>query len=144
MLCYYYLPHRVYNDAMPGIVETEDISCPQCLSYESDEMWVKVVREEIGAASRRTIIRHLVLIETHHEPVVHFTVCYHDLRRRGLECCFVGFGPTLNNKPLSLEEFITRERSQDQADRSGDELPKVAGYISFLQTITQEDKGLAR
>ena len=134
------MSHRVYIDSLSGIVETPFMACPSCLSYESDEMWVKVVmRRESGFASRRTIVRHLVVIEGHKEPVVHFIICYHDLRKRGLRCCFVGLDSTLHNKPLSLEEFIAKERSIDKLDRSGDCLPQTAGYMLVLQKAISDE-----
>jgi hypothetical protein len=133
----YEQPHRVYVDSLPGIVETPEISCALCLSYLSDDMWVKVVRREIGVASRRTIIRHLALIQTFKNPLVHFIVCDHELRKRGLECCSI-LEATSQNNPMSLKDFVARERARDRINTSGDSLPHNVGYISLLQTMMVE------
>jgi hypothetical protein len=131
-----YQSHRVYIDSLPGVVETPSIDCSTCLSYSSDDMWVHLVRREIGVASRRTIIRHLVLIETLKKPQVHFIVCHHELRKRGLECCSVLSVPnedTWPYKPMSLNDLVARERLRDVWNKSGDYLPRNVGYISLLK-----------
>lgn len=113
-------PHRVYIDSLPAIVETPELACGFCLSYESDDMWVRVVKTESGVASRRTLMRHLVLIETHKEPIIHFVICYHELRKRGLECCVPQLGIP---RDYTFHNFIAYEKAQDRAANLGDELP---------------------
>ena len=112
-----YTPHRLYIDSLPAVVEAPSMQCPACQSYQSDEMQVEEVDRKIGVASRRTILWHKVFVESYESQETHTTVCYHEMRRRGLECCFWLIG-----QKQDFPAFMQSEHFHDRLDQSGDEL----------------------
>ena len=116
------------------------MGCGSCLSYWADDMAVDVFSKEIGVASRRTIIRHVVQIEGFKKPSVHFITCYHELRKRGLQCCFPDSTP-VDGPHISLKCRISKEREVDREGRSGDVLVGVHLFLQGL--ISGEFRGSA-
>ena len=136
------MSHRVYIDSLPGIVETPEMACGLCQSYLSDDMAVSVLSKEIGVASRRTIIRHVAQIQTHKEPAIHFVTCYHELRKRGLECCFASGGNRGDGTSISLKERVEGDRAADRLNRSGDDLNWCHKFLQDLRADLQKRETL--
>ena len=110
------LYHRVYVDTL-GVVESPQMECSHCLSFDSDEMWPREISRQVGVASRRTLLWHEVRIPSYSVVQIHRMVCYHEYRRRGLECCFLILE---SGRSQTFKEWWGNERRSDKRSQSGD------------------------